>query len=241
MQKPLVIVAAGQMLVLALAVGFLAVRGLEHPQPKHAANAPAPKVEEAPEPDSGVEWGEFPDKPPAGLVGPPPVAAVAPTFEAVITELQQGNARFVEGVTRQRDAIARREAVSDEEHASVVVVTCTDSRVVPELIFDQPLGTFSVVRLPGAQAGEPGARAVQESVKRLHASAVIVLGHLGCSHVVHKAPLEEDDAATAASVSAAVKDLKKRARLEVNVLRVVYAPKTGKLRWLDAETEVAHR
>jgi hypothetical protein len=242
MQKPLVIVVAGQMLVLALAVGFLAVRSGGAPKPKHV-NAPAPKVEEAPEPASGNEWTEFPDKPPPMLAGPvapvAPATPAAPTFETVIAELQQGNSRFVDGVTRQRDAISRREAVSDAEQASAVVVTCTDSRVVPELIFDQPMGTFSVVRLPGAQPGDVGARAVQESVTRLHASAVIVLGHLGCPHVARKNAADDDEAATAASVSFATRELKRRAKLEVNVLRVVYAPKTGQLRWLDVEPEPA--
>jgi carbonic anhydrase len=161
--------------------------------------------------------------------------------------------RFVEGVSRQRDPVARRESLGDEERASAVVVTCTDSRVVPELLFDQPLGTFAVIRLPGAQLDDVAVRAVEESVSRLHASAVLLLGHFGCHHVQHALTekgskrgflgrldkkLEGealDEAATIASVNNAARDLRKHSK--VTLLRVVYAPKTGKLRWLDAEPD----
>ncbi len=242
MQKPLVAVVAGQMVVLALCVGFLATRN-HAPEPAKHVNAPAEKVEEAPEPDGGGEWEAFPQPHAAPIAEPsappaPPTPVQAKTFEQLITELQQGNTRFIEGVSRQRDVLARREALASAEQASAVVVTCTDSRVVPELIFDQPMGTFSVVRLPGAQLGEAGARAVEDSVKRLHVSAVLILGHFGCHHV------GETEEATLSSVSFAARELKRRSKViakatDLNVLRVVYAPKTGQLRWLDAEPEVA--
>ncbi len=239
MQKSLVAVVIGQMVVLALCVAFLATR--DHaPAPAHHVNGPAAAVEEAAEPDAGSEWEAFPQPHSAPLAEPsaPPPPAQTRTFEQLITELQQGNLRFIEGVTRQRDALARRETLASVEQASAVVVTCTDSRVVPELIFDQPMGTFSVVRLPGAQLGEAGARAVEESVKRLHVNAVLILGHFGCHHV------GDNDEATLSSISFAARELKRRSKViakatDVSVLRVVYAPKTGQLRWLDAEPEVA--
>ena len=269
MQKPLVLVLAAQLLVLVGAVTFMATRGsppapAKHvkerpePEPEEVLHAPLTKlVEKAEPPDGGDEWAEFPTEKtakatkavePANREVEPPAA-----FEAVIAQLQEGNVRFVEGATRQRDAVARRESLGDEERASAVVVTCTDSRVVPELLFDQPLGTFSVVRLPGAQLDEVAVRAVEESVSRLHSSAVILLGHFGCHHVQHALTekgskrgflgrldktLEGealDEASTIASVNYAARELRKHSK--VTLLRVVYAPKTGKLRWLDAEPD----
>jgi carbonic anhydrase len=286
--KPLVIVLAGQMLVLVAAIGFMATQGSAPAPHKRAKSRPEPALEEvlhaplaklteetaAPAgPDGGGEWAEFPGGHPEGAAkasaAPHPKPAdklEAPSLEALIAQLVDGNARFVDGVSRQRDPVALRESMGDEERATAVVVTCTDSRVVPELMFDQPLGTFAVVRLPGAQFDDVAARAVEESVTRLHARAVLVLGHFGCHHV-HQA-LEEkgaksrastlpgalsglahslegealDEAATTASVTFAAKELRRRSKTlarstEVTTLRVVYAPKTGKVRWLDAEPE----
>ncbi|MDP1824173.1 MAG: carbonic anhydrase [Archangium sp.] len=271
MQKPLVMVLAAQLLVLVGAVGFMATRSNTPAPVKHARERPLPAPEEVlhaspaklQEPlasDGGEEWAAFPAEAPAKKERG---HAESPPFEAIIAELQQGNVRFVEGVSRQRDVLARREVLGEGEQAMAVVVTCTDSRVVPELLFDQPLGTFAVVRLPGAQVDEAGARAVEDSVSRLHARAVLVLGHLGCHHVQHalegagptragrpttlKGALggldkADDEAATTASVSFAARDLRRRSKqlakaTDVTMLRVVYAPKTGKLRWLDAEPE----
>ncbi len=74
-------------------------------------------------------------------------------------------------------------AVSEAESCEAVVVTCTDSRVVPELVFDQPLGTFTVIRLPGAQLDDVAVRAVDDALSRLDAKSIMFLGHLGCHHV----------------------------------------------------------
>lgn len=311
LKQPLVLVLAGQMIVLAAAVGFLVARaGAPAPQApkKHVAKVEAPeepteelhplphvKLSEPPPPTpppatgdaGGNEWAQFPsDQPATKLVEPPPssrhaeppapvVAQAQPSapessFDELISGLVAGNARFVEGVSRQRDVAAVRASLASGERADAVVVTCTDSRVVPELLFDQPLGTFAVVRSPGAQVDDASAKAVEESVKRLHAKAVLVLGHFGCHHVSQaleaagpkptpraaslvsalgglKSGLEGETLETAAvetSVSFTAKELRRRSKLlarskDVTVLRVVYAPKSGAVRWLDAETEPA--
>ena len=264
MQKPLVIVLAAQLLVLVGAVTFMATRSAApapakhvkerpEPEPEEVVHAPLKRVEKAEPPDAGEDWAEYPSAKATKPLETAKEEVEAPAFEAVIAELQEGNVRFVEGVSRQRDSIARRESLSDEERASVVIVTCTDSRVVPELMFDQPMGTFAVIRLPGAQLDEVATRAVEESVGRLHASAVLLLGHFGCHHVQHAltgkgakrgflgrlaTTLEGealDEAASIASVNDAARELRKHSK--VTLLRVVYAPKTGKLRWLDAEPD----
>lgn len=298
MRKPLVLVLVGQLVVLAGSLAFLALRRADPPPLRQARSHPLPageevlhaplvRLEEAPpapapaEPVNG-DWAQFPAAAPAVAAAARPAPASPQgklsvkdepepqALETLIAQLADGNARFVEGVSRQRDAVAVRQALGEGERATAVVVTCTDSRVVPELLFDQPLGTFAVVRLPGAQVDEVAVRAVEDSVSRLQARAVLVLGHLGCHHVqdaVAQAGTKKssrlstltgalsglsgslqgealDDAATAASVSFSARELRRRSKplarsAEVTLLRVVYAPRTGAVRWLDAEQEPA--
>lgn len=307
--KPLMVVLVGQVVVLVAAIGFLAARSSSaattaHPEAVEVApeHIDLPKLEPAHKPalpQANGEWAAFPSEGPAAAPASPsklgeeqeaapaaprhpPGAAEAPaSFETLLSELAAGNSRFVEGISRQRDAVGVREALAGQERASAVVVTCTDSRVVPELLFDQPLGSFSVVRLPGAQLDDLAVKAVEDSVTRLHARAVLVVGHLGCHHV--RAALSEaagkaapragslaaqltvplkaldgealDEAATARSVSFSAKELRRRSKLlaratGVPTLRVLYSPRTGSVRWLDAEepagesassTRTAHR
>lgn len=241
--------------------------GEKPPVEKHAEDAPAPvaKLFEEGEKEEPAEWKSFEAK-------PEPVAeakavagkeekqkeAPASSFEDVVSGLVAGNARFVEGTTRQRDVVAIREALGAEERASTIVVTCTDSRVVPELLFDQPLGTFNVIRVPAAQVDDVAAKAVDEAITRLHPKAVLVLGHVGCAHVdkaMSKAGAKKSsrpaslvaalgglttEESDVAAVTFSAMQLQRRSKVlghgnEVTMLRVLYTPKTGAVRWLDAE------
>lgn len=243
--------------------------------PKHAAKeeeeAPPP-AEEPSAPGHHGRRAESEARPPVAAepTEPPPAAHEATQnaaadetpFEGLLKSLMAGNGRFIEGAVKQRDALALRDATAEADRASVVVVTCTDSRVAPELVFDQPLGVFEVVRVPGAQLDAAGVKMVEAAVKRLHAQAVLVMGHLGCDHVEEarakapaKAPrkvtslpaalagLKKGDVeheATARSVDFTVRTLRRNSRFlaadrELTVLRLIYAPKTGAVTWLDAE------
>ena len=183
--------------------------------------------------------------------------APEPSFEAVVNDLVAGNGRFVDGATKQRDLLAVRKASAEKDEARAVVVTCTDSRVSPELIFDQPVGVLEVVRVPGAQLDAAGVKTVEQAVKRLHAKVVLVMGHAGCAHVQDAkdhapkkmprkvttlssalAAAHDDEEATQISVGYTVQALRKSRVLAGNedlaVLRLVYAPATGAVTWLDA-------
>lgn len=242
-----------------------------HPLKPVAAAEPAPAAEVHPPPaklsdeketEEPAEWKSFEAKPEPVAEAPKSVeqkreAPAAPSsFEDVVSSLVAGNARFVEGATKQRDLVAIRESLASEERASAIVVTCTDSRVVPELLFDQPLGTFDVLRVPGAQVDELAAKAVDEAIARLHAKAVLVLGHVGCAHVdkamsragqkksARPASLvaalgglttEEGDVAAVTFSAMQLQRRSKQLGPEVTLLRVLYTPKSGAVRWLDAE------
>src|SRR5208283_2405461 len=67
-----------------------------------------------------------------------------------LSKLLEGNRRFISGSLATRDTgDARRKELSKAQHPSAIVVTCSDSRVPPEIIFDQGLGDLFVVRSAG--------------------------------------------------------------------------------------------
>lgn len=80
-----------------------------------------------------------------------PEKAPGVSGEAAWQRLLEGNQRFVGGAATQahRDA-GRRTGVAKGQHPLAIVVGCADSRVPPELLFDQGLGDLFVVRLAGA-------------------------------------------------------------------------------------------
>ena len=64
--------------------------------------------------------------------------------------LKAGNARFVSGALIPKDNYATlREKLSTGQHPFAVVLCCSDSRVAPEIIFDQKLGDLFVIRNAG--------------------------------------------------------------------------------------------
>jgi carbonic anhydrase len=239
----------------------------EKPEPEQKAEKPEPHGEPAKlaeeKAEEPGEWKNFETKPEpakesAKVEAEAPEKKPESTFEDVVSELVAGNSRFIEGTSKQRDVVAIRESLASEERASTVIVTCNDSRVVPEVMFDQPIGTFDVVRIPGAQVDDAAVKAVDEAVARLHAKAVLVLGHVGCAHVdkalsragtkKSKRPatlvsalggLTTEEADVAAITFSAQQLQHKSKKLgrgdEVTLLRVLYTPKTGAVRWLDAE------
>lgn len=248
--NPLALVLGGQMVVLLGAGVVFAVQQSQAATPhvkKKAKAVPAAREEkEAPHlgeqevvaaaPAHGEQEAPHEEAPAA------PQEHEASSFEKMVESLVAGNARFAEGVSRQRDSVAVRVQGADQEHADAVVVTCTDSRIVPELIFDAPIGSFVVVRTSGGQVDVSTAKTVEESVKRLGAHTVLVMGHAGCHHAeasVAKA-LKGKPVNDGATVSVAVKDLRKKSPWlakghEVTIFRLLYTPKTGVVTWLDAD------
>lgn len=111
--------------------------------------------------------------------GPAPLEA--------LTRLSAGNARFATG-QRNRSAIAsddaaERNALAGGQQPFAAVLTCADSRVPPELIFDQSLGDLFVVRNAGNVAEPVGGGSLEYAIEHLGVRLVIVLGHGSCGAV----------------------------------------------------------
>ncbi|MGZ3657576.1 MAG: carbonic anhydrase, partial [Bdellovibrionota bacterium] len=98
--------------------------------------------------------------------------------------LQSGNARFAEGHSlHPNQDPARREVVATAQHPLAIVISCSDSRVPPETVFDQGLGDLFTVRLAGNVMGPEAIASVEYAVEHLGAHLLIVLGHDSCGAV----------------------------------------------------------
>src|SRR5437879_1844180 len=86
-----------------------------------------------------------------GIVAAIPASAQTPT-DQIWNELASGNRRFVNGTSKPRNVVARRKELAKTQNPSVAVLSCADSRVPPELVFDKSLGDLFVVRAAGESA-----------------------------------------------------------------------------------------
>ncbi|MFI7589293.1 carbonic anhydrase [Spongisporangium articulatum] len=101
--------------------------------------------------------------------------------------LTEGNARFVAGHPARPDqSVERREAVAGGQSPFATILTCADSRVTPELLFDQGLGDLYVVRSLGPVLDEAVLGSLEYGVDTLGVPLLVVLGHTQCG-IVNKA------------------------------------------------------
>ena len=104
--------------------------------------------------------------------------------QEIIARLQAGNDAFVAAKTNPSDiSAARREELVKGQHPIATVITCSDSRVVPEHIFSVGLGEIFVIRTAGNVVSDYESGSVEYAVDHLHTGAVIVLGHTHCGAV----------------------------------------------------------
>jgi len=108
----------------------------------------------------------------------------------VLAHLREGNRAFVAGrsLPGSRVTKAGRAALVAAQHPHTVVLTCADSRVPPEHIFNEGLGKLFVVRVAGLVADPVVTGSVEYAVEHLHTPLVVVMGHTHCGAV--KAALE---------------------------------------------------
>jgi carbonic anhydrase len=98
--------------------------------------------------------------------------------------LKDGNERYVKGELKHPHTDnSRREDLQGSQQPFAVVLSCADSRVVPELLFDQGLGDLFVIRVAGNIAKDKVLGSMEYAVKFLNSKLIIVLGHENCGAV----------------------------------------------------------
>ncbi len=108
----------------------------------------------------------------------------ATTPQAALNRLKEGNQHYVSDALQNPDrSVARRDELRLKQQPFAVIVGCSDSRVPPEIIFDQGVGSLFVVRVAGQVAGPVELGSIDYAVKYLGARLVLVLGHESCGAV----------------------------------------------------------
>ena len=98
--------------------------------------------------------------------------------------LLAGNARFAAGRPRHPDqSEARRKEIAGTQEPFAIVLTCADSRVSPEIYFDQGLGDLFVIRNAGNVLGDEVLGSMEYAVGHLHVPLILVVGHERCGAV----------------------------------------------------------
>ncbi len=118
---------------------------------------------------------------------PPPAQIIAykdpVTAEEIWGDLMVGNKRFVSGKANIRETVHLRHTLAIAQHPKVVVLTCSDSRLSPELLFDKNLGDLFVIRSAGNIADPVGLGSIEYAVEHLGSTVLVVLGHEKCGAV----------------------------------------------------------
>ena len=98
--------------------------------------------------------------------------------------LKEGNTRFISGTLTPKDNYAElREQLSAGQQPFAVVLCCSDSRVAPEIIFDQKLGDLFVIRNAGNVIDKHVLGSIEYAVEHLETPLVVVMGHSCCGAV----------------------------------------------------------
>ena len=104
--------------------------------------------------------------------------------ENALQSLKSGNERFVTGNLSNKETYAEdRKALYAGQHPFAVVLCCSDSRVAPEIIFDQKLGDLFVIRNAGNIVDEEVLGSIEYAVEHLETPLVVVMGHAACGAV----------------------------------------------------------
>jgi carbonic anhydrase len=175
--------------------------------------------------------------------------------------LMAGNRRFVAGKPEASDLVSLRHKLASGQSPKAIILSCSDSRVGPELVFDQSLGDIFVVRTAGNVADKVALGSIEYAVEHLHSTLLVVLGHQKCGAVNaacsgEKMPSENldaivekiDPAVTRAKsyakaddlVESAIKENVHRSAMDLSANSEIIgsAVKSGKLTVIEAEYEL---
>lgn len=100
-----------------------------------------------------------------------------------LVRLLAGNVRFVGGKPLPKDYLVERPTLVAGQHPYAVVLACADSRLSPEILFDESLGKLFVVRTAGHVVDPIALGSIEYAVEHLHVNLLFVLGHESCGAV----------------------------------------------------------
>lgn len=102
---------------------------------------------------------------------------------STLERLRAGNRRFVKNFSKSVPTQSRRASLVAGQAPSAIVLACADSRIPPELVFDEGLGDIFVVRVAGNVCSPSTLASIEYAATALEVPLVIVLGHTKCGAV----------------------------------------------------------
>jgi carbonic anhydrase len=147
------------------------------------------------------------------MAADPPKPGAAPPPNAIspadaLKRMMDGNARYVANTPNERDFSAGRATRAQAQYPIAGILSCADSRVAPELLFDQAPGDLFVVRVAGNVVNPDLLASLEYGVQFLGTPFILVLGHSACG-----------------AVDAAIKVLKTKATLPGHLPELITAIK----------------
>lgn len=146
-------------------------------------------------------------------------SAVGVTADEALQKLMEGNSRYVESKMTAGALCdtAARETLAKGQKPFAIILSCSDSRVPPELIFDQALGQIFVVRVAGNVTDPIVLGSIEYAAEHLGSPLIMVLGHERCGAVTAtvdaKGRGEGNIGAIVKSIAPAVKKVNERRRM----------------------------
>lgn len=106
--------------------------------------------------------------------------------DQALSRLTEGNARYVtaKATHPDQDAAKRADTATNGQHPFVALLSCADSRVPPEIVFDQGIGDLFVVRVAGNVAATDELGTIEYGVEHLGIPLLMVMGHTQCGAVM---------------------------------------------------------
>jgi carbonic anhydrase len=109
---------------------------------------------------------------------------VALSSDSALQKLMTGNKRYYEGnLTHPNQTKVRILEVAKGQHPFAIILGCSDSRVPPEVIFDQGIGDLFIIRVAGNIIDNNALGSIEYAVEHLGVKLVVVLGHEKCGAV----------------------------------------------------------
>lgn len=117
--------------------------------------------------------------------GGPPVATSRPAGQDVLRELREGNERFAGDHSAHPHADRRRrlETLRQGQHPVAAIISCSDSRVPVELIFDEGIGDLFVIRVAGNVCAEHETGSLEYALDHLQIPLLVIMGHEDCGAI----------------------------------------------------------
>lgn len=131
--------------------------------------------------------------------------------EKALVWLQNGNKRYLKKANRaDGKSQSDRKRLANGQHPHAIVLSCSDSRVPTETVFDQALGEIFVVRVAGEALDTSVIASLEYAVEHLGPRLLVVMGHTSCGTVSAAIAAKDGEAAGSASLDALIADIKPR-------------------------------